>query len=148
MYDWNEPHILDRLNGGSGAQGFNQWLGVRGLAAGQGRAELVMDVRPDHCQHHGYVHGGCLGALADTACAWAGAAASDADVVTASYTLHLLAPAIGQRLRAKARTIRRGRSLVTVEAEVWVERDGQSAKQVAAAVASIAVLPERRPSVA
>jgi uncharacterized protein (TIGR00369 family) len=143
MYDWNDPELLARMTTNSANQGFNKWFQVTPVAVGNGRSELTVKVRPEICQHHGYVHGGCLGALADAACAWAGAAASGSDVVTSSYTLHLLAPAIGHTLRAKGRTIRKGRSLVTVEAEVWAEADDKEPKLVAAAMASIAVLPAR-----
>lgn len=144
MYDWNDPEMLARMTANSAHQGFNKWLGLTPVAVGNGRSELIVTVRPEICQHHGYVHGGCIGAIADTACAWAGAAATGADVVTANYTLHLLAPAVGDTIRAKGRTIRSGRTLVTVEAEVWAEAEGKEPKQVAAAVASIAVLPSRR----
>lgn len=144
MYDWNDQAMLERMTTSSARQGFNDWFGLTPVAVGNGRAELTVEVKPDICQHHGYVHGGCVGALADAACAWAGAAASGADVVTANYTLHLLAPAMGDRLRAKGWTIRSGRTLATVEAEVWAEAEGKEPKLVATAMASIAILPERR----
>ena len=139
MYDWNDPALLARLNGNSGAQGFNKWFNVQGLAAGQGKVEIIVPVRPELCQHHGYVHGGCVAALADMACAWAGAAAADKDVVTSNFTIHFLSPAIGTVLRAKANTIRSGRTIATVEAEVWAEADSKDPKRVATAIASIAI---------
>lgn len=148
MYDWNNPDLLARLNSGSAHQGFNQWFGAEGLAAGDGKVEIIAPIRPEMLQHHGYVHGGCLSALADMACAWAGAAASDKDVVTSNYSVHFLSPATGTLLRAKAHTIRSGKTLATVEAEVWTEEDGRDPKKVAAAMASIAILPERRPRAA
>lgn len=148
MYDWNDPDLLARLKAHSAAQGFNAWLGMTPVAVGNGRVEMTVAVKPEICQHHGYVHGGVVGALADAACAWAGAAASGADVVTANYTLHFLAPAVGEVLRAKGRVIRSGRTLVTVESEVWAEAEGKEPKKVAAAMASIAVLPARQPEAA
>ncbi|WP_407493482.1 PaaI family thioesterase [Pseudooceanicola sp. MF1-13] len=147
MYDWNNPALLARLNGNSAADGFNKWFGVQGLAAGDGKVEIIVPIRAELRQHHGYVHGGCIGALADMACAWAGAAASGQDVVTSNFTLHFLSPAVGDKLRAKARTIRSGRSLATVEAEVWCEAADKDPKLVATALASIAILPERRPRI-
>ena len=67
MHDYSVPEILDRLNANSGAQGFNRWFGLRGLAAGHGQVEIEVPIRADMRQHHGYVHGGCIGALADMA---------------------------------------------------------------------------------
>ncbi|WP_136635691.1 PaaI family thioesterase [Pseudooceanicola onchidii] len=146
MYDWNDPDLVDRLTRSSANQGFNQWLGITPIAVGNGQVELTVRIRPEMTQHHGYVHGGCVGTIADAACAWAGVAATGADVVTANYTLHFLAPATGELLRAKGRTIRAGRSVVTVEAEVWAEAEGRDPKKVAVAMASIAVLPQKTPA--
>lgn len=147
MQSYNSPEILARLNAHSAAQGFNKWLGLEGLAAGDGKVEILLPLRDDMRQHHGYVHGGCIGALADMACAWAGAANDGRDVVTSNFTVHFLRPAMGQHLRAKARTIRAGRSVATVEAEIWVESDDKEPALCATALASIAILPERRPSI-
>ncbi len=147
MHPYNNPDILSRLNGNSAANGFNKWLGLEGLAAGDGQVEILLPLREDMRQHHGYVHGGCIGALADMACAWASAANGDRDVVTQNFTVHFLRPAIGKTLRAKARTIRSGRTVATVEAEIWIEADGSDPKLCATALASIAVLPDARPRI-
>lgn len=147
MYPWSNPDTLSRLNGNSAAQGFNRWLGLEGLAAGEGRVEILLPLRDDMRQHHGYVHGGCIGALADMACAWAGAANEGKDVVTSNFTVHFLRPARGEALRAKARTIRNGKSVATVEAEIYAESEGQDPVLCATALAAIAILPERRPRI-
>ena len=147
MYPWNDQDALDRLNANSAANGFNRWMGLEGLAAGDGKVEILLPLRDDMRQHHGYVHGGCIGALADMACAWAGSVAAKGDVVTSSFSVHFLAPAMGDHLRAKARTIRAGRNVATVEAEIWSEAAGRAPKQVAQALASIAVLPDTRPAI-
>ncbi len=147
MQSYNDPEMLARLNGNSSAQGFNKWLGLEGLAAGNGQVEILVPLRDDMRQHHGYVHGGCIGALADMACAWAGSTNEGRDVVTSTFTVHFLRPAKGQHLRAKAKTIRSGRSVATVEAEIWVESDDTDPKLCATALASIAILPVTRPRI-
>lgn len=147
MHDYSVPEILDRLNANSGAQGFNRWFGLRGLAAGHGQVEIEVPIRADMRQHHGYVHGGCIGALADMACAWAGSSNGDLDVVTSSFTVHFLRPAQGEVMRARARTIRKGRTVATVEADIYVESAGAEPSLCATALASIAILPEKRPRI-
>ncbi|MWB77217.1 hotdog fold thioesterase [Pseudooceanicola sp. 216_PA32_1] len=148
MYDYSVPEILDRLNGNSGAQGFNRWFGLKGLAAGNGQVEIEVPIRDDMRQHHGYVHGGCIGALADMACAWAGSAnGGGIDVVTSSFTVHFLRPATGETMRARARTIRKGKSVATVEADIFVETEGEEPRLCATALASIAILPDARPRI-
>lgn len=113
----------------SGRQGFNAWLGVEldEADAEAGRLVLHVAVRPDMTQHHGFVHGGIVGSLADTAMSWVAALTAD-DVVTQSYALQLLAPAKGPILAAERRIIRAGRQAIAVEARVRsVGEDGAEA---------------------
>lgn len=140
MRSFSEPAVEALLTQATKGAGFNRWLDFELVAAGHGQVELLLEVRPDMMQHHGFVHGGCVGALADTACAWAGAAAVRADVVTSSYDVHFLSPARGQRLRATAKTIRAGKRKVTVEAQVFCEADGTPPRLCAHSLASLAVV--------
>lgn len=116
--------------------GFSTLLGARPTRCWQGEAELVIDLRPELTQHHGYAHGAVVGAAADNACAWA-AASIAGDVVTASYTLHLLAPAKGERLRARGEVVKAGKRQLAVRADVFAESGGE-ARLVATALASVA----------
>lgn len=128
--------MLERLRRAVLTSGFSTFLGAEPLRCWQGESELVIPLRPELTQHHGFAHGGVIGAAADNACAWAAASVAG-DVVTSSYTLHLLGPAQGERLRAKARVIRAGRRQVTVQADVFCESEAGS-KHVATAIAAIA----------
>lgn len=83
--------------------GFSTLLAAQPTKWWAGEAELVIPLRAELLQHHGYAHGAVVGAAADNACAWA-AASLAGDVVTSSYTLQLLAPAKGARLRAKGKS--------------------------------------------
>lgn len=47
----------------------------------------------------------------------------DASVLTVEYKLNLMAPAEGDRLIARGRVVRPGRSLVVTQADVFVEKD-------------------------
>lgn len=121
--------------------GFSRFLKAEPLRVFEGESEIVADLRDDLTQHHGYAHGAVVGALADNACAWA-ASSIAGDVVTGGYTINFLAPALGQRLRAKGSVIRAGKRQVIVRADVWAERDG--AAPVLAAVAQATVVPTGR----
>jgi uncharacterized protein (TIGR00369 family) len=118
-------------------QGFNAWLGVELLRMGDGEVEIALTLRQELTQHHGFAHGGVVGALADTACSWAAASAAG-DVVTASYNIHFVAPAKGTRLVAKAAVIRAGKRQSTVEAKVFIEAPGEPPRLAAVALAAIA----------
>ena len=97
---------------------------------------VAAPVKPEILQHHGFVHGGVVGALADTCLAWT-AATAVGDVVTAGYTLQLLAPAKGERLVAAGEVLKAGRTSVSVQARVYAEEGGER-RLVAVALASVA----------
>jgi uncharacterized protein (TIGR00369 family) len=68
------------------------------------------------------VHGGALATLVDTAAtgaAWSGAEPGVVGGATVDLTIHYLRPAEGEELVAVASTLRRGRSLCSVEVEVF-----------------------------
>lgn len=93
-------------------------------------------MRDDLTQHHGFAHGAIVGLMADSACAWAAASATG-DVVTGSYTINFLAPAVGSRLRSKGNVMKAGRKQVIVRADVWSESGDADPKLVAVAQATV-----------
>lgn len=134
-----DPKAEASLRASSQSSGFNRWSGMRLIAAGGGQVCLELDVREDQTQHHGFVHGGIIGAMADTACSWAAATVAG-DVVTASYTLQFHAPATTALLRVHAAVIKQGKRNVSVEAQVLAVDDSGAERRVATALALIAVV--------
>jgi uncharacterized protein (TIGR00369 family) len=120
------------------ASGFTSFLGVEPLRCWEGESELLLVIRPDMTQHHGFAHGAIVGLMADNACAWA-ASSLVGDVVTGSYTINFLAPAKGTRLRALGTVVKAGKRQAVVQADVWSESDGE--KPVLAAVAQATIVP-------
>ncbi|NJS15824.1 MAG: PaaI family thioesterase [Sphingopyxis sp.] len=120
------------------ASGFTAFLGVEPIVCFGGVSELLLVMRPDMRQHHGFAHGGIVGLMADNACAWA-ASSAIGDVVTGSYTINFLSPARGSHLRAKGTVIKAGKRQAVVRADVWSESEGEPA--VLCAVAQATVVP-------
>ncbi len=116
--------------------GFTRFAGIEPIKVWEGEAELTLALRPDLTQHHGYAHGAIIGLMADNACAWA-AASVMGDVVTGSYTIHFLAPAKGERLRARGQVVKPGKRQTVVRADVWAESEGAAPILVAIAQATI-----------
>ncbi len=117
--------------------GFSSFLQVEPLRCWQGEAELLLAVRPDMTQHHGFAHGAIVGLVADNACAWAGASVLG-DVVTGSYTINFLKPARGTHLRGRGTVVSAGKRQAVVRSEVWAESAG--AEPVLAAVATATIV--------
>ena len=116
--------------------GFSNWLQVEPVTVWEGRSELLLHLRPEMTQHHGFAHGAIVGLMADNACAWAGASVLG-DVVTGGYTINFLAPATGTVLRAKGEVVKSGKRQAVVRADVWSEAEAEEARLVATALATI-----------
>lgn len=99
---------------------FGRWLGVQVEEVRPGYARVTLELRPEHRNFHGVVHGGLLFALAD--CAFAAASNShNQRAVAISATIHFLrAPGPG-RLEAECAEEHRSRSLGSYRVGV---RDG------------------------
>lgn len=78
-------------------------------------------------QQHGFVHGGVVGMIADSAAGYAAmtmVSASDS-VLTVEYKMNLVAPADGEKLIARGQVIRPGRTLIITRTEVFAVKDGK-----------------------
>ena len=77
-------------------------------------------------QQHGFVHGGVVGMIADSAAGYAAMTVvpDGASVLTVEYKMNLLAPADGEKLIARGKVVRPGRTLIVTQAEVFAVRDG------------------------
>lgn len=115
---------------------YTNWVGTRLLDFDPGHVKILIAVRREMTQHHGFVHGAIVGYMADTVCSWA-AASVVGDVVTSEYKLNLLAPAIGEELMAVGEVIKAGGRQVVTRADVFAVKDGAE-KIVATALATIA----------
>jgi uncharacterized protein (TIGR00369 family) len=90
-----------------------------------GYVEVRLPFRDDLTQQKGYVHGGILGMIADTACGYSAFSLMPAgcSLVTVEYKINILSPARGA-LVAKGQVVKPGRTLTIARAEVYAE-DGK-----------------------
>lgn len=78
-------------------------------------------------QQHGFVHGGVVGMIADSAGGYAAmtVAPENASVLTVEYKMNLVAPADGEMLISRGQVVRAGRTLVVSKAEVFAVKEGK-----------------------
>jgi len=90
-----------------------------------GQVEVALPWREDLTQQKGFIHGGIIGMIADTACGYAAFSLMPADcsLVTVEYKINILAPARGA-LIARGKVIRPGRTLTVTRGEVYAD-DGK-----------------------
>ncbi len=99
---------------------FNHLVGLRAEEVAQGRCRVVCDIRPEHCNPRGTVHGGMSATLADVAggiCAIY-ASGEARPMVTQSMTLHYLRPLEGSRMIAEGQVIKAGRKTCLTRVEI------------------------------
>ena len=72
-------------------------------------------------QQHGFIHGGVVGMIADSAAGYAAmsVAPENTSVLTVEYKMNIMAPATGDKLIAQGKVIRAGRTLIVTTAEVF-----------------------------
>jgi uncharacterized protein (TIGR00369 family) len=112
--------MLARVRGSFGRQGMMATLGVEVTMVEPGRVEMLLKHDDRFTQQHGFMHGGAVSAVLDTAC---GFMPANAAVLTASFTINLLAPAAGQRFTMTGEVIRAGRTLVVCRGEAFADED-------------------------
>jgi len=120
---------------------FTSWSGTEVTACENGHAALRTPFRKDLTQHHGFLHGGIIGFLSDNVSAWA-AASVVGDVLTAEYSVKLLAPGKGDYFIARGDVVKASRRLVAVESKVFsVTGEGADAVEKLIAMGTATILP-------
>ena len=107
-------------------QPFMAHIGAELITVEPGICEIALAHRPELTQQHGFVHGGAIGAIIDSAMGYAGVslAPPGSSVLTVEYRLNLLAPADGERLAAQGTVVKSRRTLTVSRGEVHAVRDG------------------------
>ncbi|MDO9412329.1 MAG: PaaI family thioesterase [Pseudolabrys sp.] len=102
-------------------------LGATLIDATPGSVEIALKPSDAVSQQHGFVHAGAVAAIADSAAGYAALTLMplDAGVLTAEFKINLLAPAAGDRIIARGKVIKAGRTLVLAQAEVFAEKAGK-----------------------
>ncbi len=117
--------MLARLRASFDRQGMMTTLGVEVIAAEPGRVEMSLRHDDRFTQQHGFLHAGAVASVLDTACGYAAYSVMppEAAVLTATYTINLLAPAAGERFAITGEVVRAGRTLVVCRGEAFADGD-------------------------
>jgi uncharacterized protein (TIGR00369 family) len=127
------PDFEARVRGSFARQRAMALIGASMTVVVPGRVEIELPVRDDLGQQHGYVHGGVVGMIADSAGGYAAFTLmpADASVLTVEYKVNMLAPAEGDVLVARGEVLKPGRTLSIVRADVWARRGGSETRVAA-----------------
>ncbi|HXI37448.1 MAG TPA: PaaI family thioesterase [Burkholderiales bacterium] len=119
-----DPGFAERVRGSFERQRAMATIGASLARIEPGACEIELPFREDLTQQKGFVHGGIVGMIADSAAGYAAYSLMPADcsLVTVEYKMNILTPGRGT-LVAKGQVVKPGRTLTVARAEVY-SRDG------------------------
>jgi uncharacterized protein (TIGR00369 family) len=120
-----DPAIEAKVRASFDAQEAMRTVGARMLALGPGRAEIELPALPHVGQQAGFVHGGVVAMILDSACGYASLTTmpAESEVVTVEFKINFLRPALGERILARGAVTRAGRSLTVAQGEAFALRE-------------------------
>ena len=115
-----DPGFKSRIQRSFASQPFINFLGASLDKVEPGAIDIVLAVRPELTQQHGYVHGGALTTLGDVAAAYAAMTLAPATqtILTTELKVNFLRPANTASLVARARVIKPGRALCVADCNI------------------------------
>jgi uncharacterized protein (TIGR00369 family) len=121
-----DPNFAARCRDSFARQGMMATIGAELAVIEPGYCEIHLPWRREITQQHGYVHGGALASIVDSAAGYAAFSLmpADASILTVEYKLNILRPGEGERMIARGRVIKPGRSLSVVNADVYAVKGG------------------------
>jgi len=119
-----------------------EWLGMRLVEVGEGTATVEMTAQEQMANHSGFVHGGLISTLADSAMGRSVRTIKPEVLRAASFDLKLsfiAAARIGETLRAVGKVVHSGRRTCVTECRV----EGERGRLIATASGTFMVSRER-----
>lgn len=137
-----DPHYVARIRASFGRQKAMALVGASLTVVEPGQVEIALPYRDDLTQQKGFIHGGIIGMIADTACGYAAYSLMPADcsLVTVEYKINILAPARSS-LVARGEVVRPGRTLTVTRGEVYSE-DGKHVASMQQTLMMLAGTPD------
>lgn len=121
-----DPGFAARVEASFARQAFMAHLGIELVHLGAGEVDLVVPYHKGLTQQHGFFHAGVTATIADSSAGYAALSlfAPGTGVLTTEFKINLLAPARGERLIARGRVIKPGRTLTVCRSDVAAVTDG------------------------
>ena len=134
----------ERIRTSFAKQGLMATLGASLESVQPGAVTIALRPTAAISQQHGFVHAGAVSAIADSAAGYAALSLMPigTGVLTTEFKINLVAPAAGERIVARGRVVKAGRTLTLVQAEVFAENRG-SEKLIALLTATMMVVQDR-----
>lgn len=116
-----DPAYRERVERSVERQKFLSYLGISLSHLAPGEVDLTLPFSENLTQQHGFFHAGATTTLADTAAGYAALTLypPGTGVLTTEFKMNLLNPGRGEKLVARGRVIKPGRTLTVCRADVY-----------------------------
>lgn len=125
-FEPENPDYAAMVRASFAKQGLMQALGIELVEVAPGACALAAAADPRLTQQQGYFHGALIGAMLDSAGGYAALSLMPpgSEVLTTEYKVNFLAAAAGERLIARGRVIKPGRTITVAMTEAFCPQDG------------------------
>lgn len=143
-FEAQDSAFESRVRGSFARQRVMQAIGASLTRVSPGEVEIVLPFREDLTQQHGFLHAGIVSTIADSACGYAAYSLmpADAAVLTVEYKVNFLSPAQGDRMIARARVTKPGRTVTVCTCDVFAVMNSKE-RIVATMLGTIMAVRER-----
>lgn len=118
----------DVVRGSFARQGLMAHYGAQLTRVVPGSVQIEVPFRPELTQQHGRFHGGVTTAVVDSACGYSALTlmGEGSEVLSVEFKINFFAPARGERLVARGRVVRSGRTISVCQGDAYaVGADGE-----------------------
>jgi uncharacterized protein (TIGR00369 family) len=122
-----DPEFAARVRASFARQAFMGHLGVELAHVAPGEVDLVVAYHQGLTQQHGFFHAGVTSTIADSAAGYAALSlfAPGTGILTTEFKINFLAPARGEKLIARGRAVKSGRTLSVCRSDVFAIDKGE-----------------------
>ncbi len=122
-----DPEYFARVKDSFKKQSIMQTLNATLTACEPGHACITLPYKNKLCQQHGFIHGGILATVLDSACGYAAYSLmpADAEVLSIEFKTNLLSPAKGDIFHAFGDVVKFGRNISVAEGSIFAADNDQ-----------------------
>ncbi len=146
MASWEPPDAgyQARIRASFARQSIMATIGAVLAKVAPGAIDIELPYRGDLTQQHGFLHAGVITIIADSACGYAALSLmpAKASVLTVEYKVNLLAPAAGERMIARGRVMKPGKTLTVCTADGVAISEGRE-KTIATMTGTLMAIYDR-----
>lgn len=126
-FETPEPNFAAKVRASFARQGLMTNIGASLISILPGEVEIEVAWREDLTQQQGFVHGAVIAAMVDTACGYAAFTLMppDVEVVTVEFKINFVAPAVGDKIIARGRVTKAGKTLTVCAGDAFAVKEGK-----------------------